>query len=262
LLAPYPEFPVGSASGSTGVLEQNANVGSSYFHSLNVRLEKRLSHGVNIIGTYIHSKLIEQDSWLNDTDPRPEKRISPFDHPNRFVTAIGYDLPIGKGKMLNLQSRWANMIFGGWGLNGIYSYQTGAPINWLNGSTTTPGDYVYFGGNLALNNREVSSPTAVAFNKSLFDTLAADQFQYHIRTFSTTFPNLRQDGINNFDSSVRKRIDINEKTYFQIRFEAFNILNHPTFSAPNATVTNGSFGVITTQANRPRQIQLGARFVF
>jgi hypothetical protein len=258
----YPEFPTGTGSQSSGVIEQNANLGSSFFQSVNVRVEKRMSHGLSLIGTYIRSKLIEEDSWLNDTDLSPEKRISPFDHPNHFVVASVYTLPIGKGKLVNLENRWLNAGLGGWVLTGIYTFQTGAPINWVNGSTTTPGDYIYFGGNLDLNNRNVSSPTATTFNTAVFDTIGTDQLQYHIRTFSTTFPNLRQDGINNFDSSLLKRFNFTEKMYFQLRLEVFNVINHPTFAAPNTTATNASFGVITTQANRPRTLQLGARFVF
>jgi hypothetical protein len=262
LLAAYPEFPVGSGSQSTGVIEQNADLGSSFFESLNVRVEKRLSHGINLIGNYIRSKLIEEDSWLNDTDLSPEKRISPFDHPNHFVLAAVYELPVGRGKPLNLESRWANAAFGGWVATGIYTFQTGQPINWVNGSTTTPGDYIYYGGNIDLNPRGVAGPTTPAFNTSVFDTASATQLEYHIRTFSTTFPNLRQDGINNFDTSLLKRFSFTERMYLQLRLEAFNVVNHPTFAAPNAQATSASFGIINTQANRPRTIQIGARFVF
>ena len=113
LLAAYPEFPVGSVSQSAGVIEQNANLGSSFFESLNVRVEKRLSNGLSLIGNYIRSRLIEEDSWLNDTDLSPEKRISPFDHPNHFVVAAVYALPVGKGKLVNLERRWADLAFGG-----------------------------------------------------------------------------------------------------------------------------------------------------
>jgi hypothetical protein len=262
LLSAYPEFPSGEGSQSTGVIEQNANLGSSFFESVNVRVEKRLSHGISLIGTYIHSKLIEEDSWLNDTDLSPEKRISPFDHPNHFVVASVYTLPIGRGKLVNLERRWADMAFGGWVLTGIYTFQTGQPINWVNGSTTTPGDYIQYSNNIDLNPRGVAGPTTPAFNTAAFDTVAATQLQDHIRTFSTTFSNLRQDGINNFDSSLLKRFNFTERTYLQLRLEAFNIVNHPTFAAPNAQATNASFGLITAQANRPRTIQIGARFVF
>jgi hypothetical protein len=259
LLSAYPEFPAGEASGSTGVVEQNLTAGSSYFESLNVRLEKRLSSGLSVIGNYMYSKLMEEDNWLNDTDMAPEKRVSPFDHTHHFVLAASYELPIGKGRALPLNSRLANALLGGWVVNGIFTYQTGAPLLWTNGSTTSIGDYLYFGGQLGLNDRQVSGP---AFNRSLFDTKSADAFDYHIRTFPTTFGNLRADGINNLDSSLLKNFPITESKYFQLRLEAFNLLNHPTFEAPNTTASNSSFGLITAQANLPRQIQLGVRFVF
>jgi hypothetical protein len=58
----------GGFSGSGGVLEQNVNVGSSYFHSLNVRVQRRPSKGLMLMGNYVFSKLKEEDTWLNDTD--------------------------------------------------------------------------------------------------------------------------------------------------------------------------------------------------
>jgi hypothetical protein len=263
VLSRYPEFPVGDAaggwSGSGGVLEDNANVGSSFFESLNVRLQKRLSSGLQVIGVYGYSKLTEFDSWLNDSDSRPEKRISPMDRTNHFVAAVVYELPFGKNKLVDIKNRWLNVVAGGWQINSIYTAQTGAPLVWVNGSSSTPGDYVYFGAPITLNNRNTNSP---AFNTSAFDVASADQFQYHIRTFSTTYGNLRADGINNLDVSMLKRFPIREKMNFQLRFEAFNILNHATFSAPNLQATNASFGMITAQSNRPRTIQVGARFVF
>ena len=259
LLARFPEFPVGEASGSSGVVEQNLSNGRSYFESLSVRVEHRLTSGLSVIGNYMFSRLIEQDTWLNDTDPEPEKRISPFDHPNHFVLGASYALPVGQNRAVNLKSRWANAILGGWTLNGIYTYQTGAPLVWANGSTTSIGDYIYFGGPLNLNQ---SQPNGDAFNISAFDTKSTEQTQFHIRTFSTTFPNLRQAGINNLDASLLKQFQIREQMYFQLRLEAFNALNHPVFGAPNTTATSTSFGQISSQANLPRQIQLGARFVF
>jgi len=260
LLARFPEFPVGTGSGGTGVIEQNLTAGSSYFESLNVRLQKRYSSGLLLVANYIHSKLIERMTWLNDTNTQLEKRISPFDYPNRFVFAEVYELPFGKGRrFFNVQSRWADWLLGGWGVHMIYTYQTGGPITWVNGSTTSPGDYVYFGAPIVVDSRETNT---AAFNTSAFDVKSADQFQYHIRTFSTTFPNLRQDGINEWSPSVTKDFFINESMRFQLRCEAYNVLNHATFAAPNTTATNSAFGIINTQANRPRTLQLGARFVF
>lgn len=259
LLARYPEFPVGEGSVSSGVVEQNLSDGNSDFESVSVRVEKRLTYGLSLIGDYMYSKLIEQDTWLNDTDPLPERRISPFDHPNHFVLGATYALPVGKNRALDLKRGWANAVLGGWTVNGIYTYQTGAPLVWTNGSTTNIGDYVYFGGPLNLNPSQVNG---AAFNTADFDTKSADQFQFHVRTFSTTFPNLRQAGIDNLDASLLKQFPIREQMYFQLRLEAFNAVNHPVFGAPSTTVSTSTFGEITSQANLPRQLQLGARFVW
>jgi hypothetical protein len=259
LLSHYPQFPVGTGSGSTGVIELNNTIGQSYYESLNVRVQHRFSAGLNLTANYIFSKNIEKITWLNDTDPSPEKRISAFDHPNRIVLAAVYELPFGKGKRFAVQSRWADLLVGGYGVTSIYTYQTGQPIPWVNGSSNTPGDYVYLGVPITVNNRQTNT---AAFTTTAFDTKAADQFQYHIRTFSTMFPNMRQDGINEWSPSVTKSIKFTEKTSLQLRCEAYNVFNHPTFAAPNTTATNSSFGLITAQANRPRTLQLGARFVF
>ena len=260
LLAKYPQFPVGTGSFGTGIIELNHTAGSSFYESLNLRFQKRFSGGLTVVANYIHSKTIDRTTWLNDSDATPEKRISPNDHPNRIVIATVYELPFGKGRKFSLGgSKVVDLAFGGWGLNSIYTLQKGAPVTWVNGSTTTPGDYVYFGAPIVLDNRNNNTP---AFNTSAFDTLAADQFQYHIRTLSTTFPNLRVDGINEWSPSLSKRFYVNEKMNLQLRLEAYNVLNHPTFAAPNTTATSAAFGTITAQANRPRTLQFGRSFVF
>jgi hypothetical protein len=275
LLPRFPEFPVGDASGgwsgSSGVLEQLSDQGHSYYESLNVRLERRLAQGLSAIANYGWSRLTEADTWLNDSDPQLETRISPFDHPQRIVMAVTYALPFGRGQMFNIQSRALDAVFGGWQVNSVYIYQIGQPLNWDNGSTTTPGDYVYYGGpgalSASLNNRQANTTAAgvalPAFNTALFATSSTSAFAYHIRTFSTTFPNVRQDAINEWDPSILKRFTLTEKSYLQLRFEFFNMLNHPNFSAPGTlSATSSAFGVITSLANRPRTVQLGARFVF
>jgi hypothetical protein len=258
LLSFYPEFPLGYTSGgfsgSGGILEQNVNAGSSYFHSLNVQLRRRLSKGMTVIGNYIFSKLMEEDTWLNDTDPRPEKRIGVFDHTHRAVLAVTYELPVP-----DLHNRFVNGVFRGWLVNGIYTKQSGQPFTWMGTSSTTIGDLVYFGDKLNFDARQTNG---LAFNTTAFDTKTADQFAYHIRTFSTTFSSLRGDGTNELNASVLKRFQIREKTYFQVRFECFNVMNRPTFALPGLAPTNSAFGLISATSNRARSIQVAVRLVF
>jgi hypothetical protein len=260
ILAPYPEFPQGQSSpGSGGIVMNDNSVGSSYYHSLNFRAQQRFSKGLSLIGTFMWSKMIDETTFLNASDLSPEHRISPFYRPLRFSLAVPYELPIGRGKMVNLSNRFLNTAFGGWLIAGTYQYQIGGPLTWLNGSTNNPGDYVYMGGNLDAQPRNVDGN---AFNTSVFDNKTADQYQFHLRTFATAFGNVRTDGINNFDMSLRKAFALGEKRNFQIKFESFNLLNHATFAAANNTASSSAFGTISSQANRPRLIQVVARLVF
>src|SRR5207248_6157526 len=144
----------------------------------------------------------------NNTDVTLEKRISPFDRPHRLVAAFNYDLPIGRGKLLNIGNEWADRFLGGWRVNGIYTWQSGAPLLFMNGSTNNPGDYALcavatvkgscpLGGNgvplaatvidstsLNINPRQTNAP---AFDISHFVTASGQFFQFHLRNFPTTF---------------------------------------------------------------------------
>jgi hypothetical protein len=71
---------------------------------------------------------------------------------------------------------------------------------------------------------------------------------------------LRGPGQVNFDVSMFKTFTIRESLKAQFRAEALNVTNTPTLYGPNTTFTNPAFGLITSQANYPRLIQLGVRF--
>ena len=248
LLAPFPQFPSGS-----GVDMQDAGAGESYYHSLNVRLQKRLTHGMTLINNFTYSKTIERLTYLNETDPAPEKRVSGDSRPLRETLAMTYDLPVGQGKRLDPQSRLARILLAGWAINGSLSLQSGPPLSWGN-------DVIYYGGPLNLNPHQPNGP---AFDTTQFNTISSQQLSDHIRTFDTYFNNLRRDPTKNLDMSMLKRLSLGERRYAQLRFETFNTTNRVTFSAPaQLNPTNSAFGLISSQANNPRKIQLGARVVW
>ncbi len=261
LLSAYPQFPseygtTGVPSLTSGVIEQNNTEGDSSFHSLDFRIEKRMSQGLSIIANYSFSKLIEATTYLNDTDASLTRRVSPFDRTNHFVTGFSYELPIGKGKLLNLDSRVMDAIFGGFKINGIYTYQTGAPIYF-------PTDLVLASGQTSQDIKVSPRQTTGSALSSSFDTAAADQFAYHLRTLPQTISSVRQDGINNLDASMLKDFRFRKDAFFQLRFETFNALNHASFAAPIvSSATSSTFGQITSQGNIPRGVQLGGRLVF
>lgn len=246
LLRPFPQF-----TGTNAVLAQQLNDGSSRFHALDIRIEKRFSHGLQFVSNLQWSKLLEQRSRLNDADTVLEKRIAVEDRPWRVVASGSYDLPFGRGQaLLSSANPVLRQIVGGWTLNAIYTAQPGAPLTW--------GNVIYFGGPLNLNPHRVDG----AFDITRFNRVSNQQLEFNRRTFPTRFANLRADGVNQIDFSVIKAFKITEKVDFTYRCEFFNGGNRPIFSAPQLNPTATNFGTITNQSNQPRRIQMALRIVF
>jgi len=244
LLRPFPQF--------TGVVEQGVSIGSSYFHMVQVRFEKRFGYGLQFSANYLHSRLMERRSRLNETDPYLEKRVSPDDRPNRFVTNFNYELPFGPGKpFAATSSPLISRIVGGWVLAGVYTWQNGAPVAF--------GNSIYYGGPLHYNSHNADS----AFDTKQFDTVSSEQLSNNIRLFPSMFNNIRQDGSNTMDASLIKNTKLLESVHLQLRVEFFNVWNHPEFNAPDTNPTSSTFGKITSQANDIGRVgQLSLRLVF
>lgn len=246
LLRPYPHF-----SGESGVQLNNDAFGSSYFHSLQARMEKRLSHGVSFLLNYHWSRLIEKRSFLNPSDPVPEKRVASEDRPQRLVISGLFELPFGRGKPFGSTApAWLERLIGGWSLSGAYTLASGEPLTW--------GNVIYYGGELNYNPRRVER----AFDTTRFNTNSREQLQFNIRTFPSRFANLRQDGPNNIDLSLLKDVSLGEQVRLQLRGEFFNALNHPQFGMPSLDPVSSAFGTISSQYNLPRTVQLALRLVW
>jgi hypothetical protein len=271
-MVPFPQY------GTTAITEQNMTIGQSYFHSGILHVEERAAHGLTLTANYSFSKMTEADTFLNDEDTSLTHRISPFDHTHHFTVGGTYELPVGKGKMFSLGGKrlWDELL-GGYVINSIYQFQTGAPI--------------YFSADIPLaptttslrqitNSTRGASLTTPALSTTAFVTTSAPktctgtcdgsvnvggQFVDHYRTLPQTLSWVRQDGYNNMDASILKDFHFTGGSYFQLRFETFNTLNHAIFSAPAvSSATSSTFGLVTAVASnsQPRQIQIGGRIVF
>jgi len=244
LLNAFPEF--------TGVSEADVPGGIGWFHMLAIRVTKRFSHGLQVNVNYEHSRLLEDSGPLNSGDNKLWYGVPSADFPDHFVLSGSYNLPFGKGAhFLPNASGLVNALAGGWVLNSIYVWESGAALSW--------GNVIYFGGNLNYQARNLTT----AFNTAAFDTNSADQpNSYNYRQFPTSFNNLRSDATNNADISMLKNFTLHERLRLQYRFEAFNALNRPQFSAANLSPTSKAFATITGQANSSRVIQMGLRLTF
>jgi hypothetical protein len=249
LLRPYPQF-----NGDTGVQVGNLTNGESYYNSIQIGIQKRFGNGLQFMGNYSHSRIMQRDTTLNASEPTVlEKRVSSEDVPNHLVFSASYDLPFGKGRrFLGQANYWENLLAGGWNVTGFYMYQTGLPLDF------SEFDFLYNGGALNYDPRNYQH----AFNTSAFNTNSTQQLQYNYRTFPTGFNNLRSDGINNLDMSAIKQFQLAERVGLQFRAEMFNTANHVQFSDPNLTPTSKQFGTVTGQDSLPRTMQLALRLVF
>lgn len=247
LVRPYPHF--------TGLTASDP-VGNSWYHSLQTRFEKRFSQGFTANATYTFSKLMEATSFLNDTDPLPEKVISDSDRPHRFTLSWVWEMPFGRGRAWG--SQWPHLldwILGGWQYQAIYQAQSGAALSF--------GNIIYRG-----NLHDIPLPRDQRtvdrwFNTSApFERNPAKQLAWNIRTFPSRLAGLRGPGDNYWDMSLAKVFQFHERVRLQLRTNWEGALNTPQFSNPNTTVTSTLFGMISSIRGEARRIYVGAKLLF
>ena len=260
LLLPYPQY-----SGVSVIADTNRD---STYHSLQTKVEKRFKEGGTVLASYTFSKSLSNadtlTGWLdtagttqNYNNLRGERSLVSGDVPHRLVFSYVVDLPVGKGKrfLANLPGP-VSQVVSGWGVNGVSTFQRGFPL----GLTTSSNLTNSFGGGSRPNvvpgcNKVLTgapqSRIAQWFNTSCFTAPPAFTFGSEDRLD----PKLRAAGIANYDFALFKSTLIRERFNLQFRTEFFNLFNRVQFSAPNATVGNTNFGVVSSQANTPRLVQ-------
>ena len=277
LLRPFPQY--GSISNSGDY------IGISKYDALEVKVQKQTANGGMILGSYTFSKLMTDaeylTSWLDSTgtagwqdlnNPLSNYSLSSFDSRQRLVVSFLYPLPIGSGQLLlhNLNGA-ANAVIGGWGFNGITTFQDGFPL----GPSVTPNNlstYAFQGtqrpnvvagcgkaiGGSIYNRLGSAGSTSTYFNTACFAVPPLFTFGNESRTDNQ----LRQPGIANWDLSLYKSVPIHEKAALEFRVEAFNLFNRVQFGSPVQTLGSATFGWITSQYNNPRLFQVSGRFSF
>jgi hypothetical protein len=248
LLLPFPQF--------TGVAMQDYQ-GYSWFHSMQLRLERRMSRGFTVAASYNLSKKMEAIQYLNQADPGPYRTISSIDRPHTFTFTGLYELPFGKGKAVGGSlGCLPNLFAGGWEIGAGWQIQSGIPVGF--------GDVIFTGdlADIALSGSERTVDRW--FNTGAgFDRAAATQRASNQRLFPLRLSGVRTGVFNSLDLSMLKNFRFAERHAFQFRAEFFNAPNHPTsFDAPNTVPTNAAFGRVTSQSALPRQIQLGVKYQF
>jgi len=274
-------------------------IGHSNYNALDVKFEHR-SGQFAMTTVYTWAKSLDNKStaasagaeaqgwngYLNNHDPELDYGRSDFNVGQRFVTSLVYDLPVGRGKQFaNQVNPVVNAVIGGWETSAIATFQQGFPVTIqcydYGVASNNPNDFI--GGLLDIAtgfgiNRcdQVGDPKKLKWTHSSADFAANQALFAHSTagTFGTEARNAATaPGIENFVFGLYKNTDITERAKFQLRFEAFNVFNHPQFDAnPEAgfggggaagqvTWDTGQLGLITA-ADSGRVLQISGKFIF
>ncbi len=255
---------------------------SNSYHALNAELKIRGWHGLTSQVSYTWSKQMDNFFGQNGESGthalgnqwHPDWSYGPSDsnHTQRFVAAVTYTLPGD-----SIHNRLVREALGGWQVNAIATFETGAPTTVWNGYTSS---YDYMGdvplrtcnGNLSRGDRSFTR----YFDTSCYTEPAASTdpalLAQGITNFAVTRGNesrnsLTGPGISNWDMGLQKSFAlVSEKQRLVFRVDAFNVFNQTQWAGINTwddrqVNDQSEFGWVTG-ARAARRIQLNLKFVF
>jgi len=255
------------------------------YNSIQAKMQKRLGAGGNLLLSYTYGNdngnadgttlfTGTQTGLLQDfNNLKGEVSQLTYNLPQNFVASYVVDLPFGKGKrLLGNQGVVIDKLISGWGLDGITAYRSGYPVVLSEQASNLTSS---FGGGNPRPNVTPGCATVNSSGSAYSRTLTgATWFNTSCFTQTSNFaygneprvdPNIRGQGVANWDFSLVKGTGIGERINVQFRAEVFNAFNRVQFGLPNATCctsANASFGAISTQQNNPRQFQFALKTTF
>ncbi len=273
---------------------QVQSTGTSSYNSLQLEAIRRFRNGLtfNVNYTWAHSLddvsdalnvLVNDSANLIDAS-KPlsfQRSNSQFDIRNRLVLSYNYELPFTK----NFHG-WKKYVLDGWSQSGIFTAQSGLPATvyaapiLVCSVTPDPVTGCPQGDSVGITDTLLNG-TANPANGTVTTPLNGNASMLHPVPLGTpqtgTLPvsepllgqdgtsgrnNLRLAGLTNLDMAFSKQFKVMEGKSFLLRWETFNVLNHPNFAGYVNQFSSTNFNTYTTTATNMRQMQLSARFIF
>jgi Carboxypeptidase regulatory-like domain len=255
-LRPYPQYQ--------GITLSSDPVGNNTYNSLQIKAQKRFSHGLSFLVSYVLSKnLTDADGAggsiflggaQNYYNLRAEKAVALEEVPNAFIGSYSYELPIGKGRPVNIDNKILDRVFGGFAMSGIVTLQNGNPLA-ISTEQSLPAIGVVrpdvVSNQLYVDHSRNFNPAELYLNPAAFVPPPPFTFGDAPRAFSQ----ISSFGIREWDVGLMKKVPITERINFMLKMEFFNFLNNVNFGVPVTDINNPSFGKISTAAS-PRTGQL------
>ncbi|MBM3728304.1 MAG: hypothetical protein FJW40_23125 [Acidobacteria bacterium] len=267
------------------------NYSNSNYHSLQVDVQRRMKHGLQIQANYVYGKVLSDsgsetdeqfEALLDINSPRIERARATFDLTHAFKMNGVWQVPLRRPS-----SRLARALMHGWMMSGNLTWQSGQPFSVFSQRGTLNRDgrsnvntanttlnkkqldeffrfrmtgsgpmFVPESGRNPLDGRPVAVDGAAPFQGQVFFHPGPGQLgQTQRRMFSGP-------SAFNLDAAVLKNIEIREGQTVMLRMEAFNMTNHPTFAIADQTLANTNFGRLTGLFYDRRILQFGLQYRF
>jgi hypothetical protein len=266
----------------------NRSVGISNYNALQLSVNKRLSRGLQFVGSYTYSHTLDEQSGLglffNGNDPNnPHSAYgnSDFDRTHVFTFVYHYEFPTAHDA-----SRAKALLVNGWGLNGVTVLQSGQPYSVIDFSGGA-GSIYWGGGQDAITNPIVpvggvgstttnpylhgaiagmGSNAPVVLNPAAFGIPApfapgtngvppcdaAGKCDFYETGYTTGGRNIfRGYYQDRWDFGVFKQFTLTERFTLRYDVQAFNIFNHPSFDIPSNDVEFNPFFANPPQYTHP-----------
>jgi hypothetical protein len=278
------------------------NFSSSRYNAGVVEIRRRVGNGLNIQASYVFSKTLDDSDGsqtnfaplLDNAQPQLERGRANFDITHAFKSNFIYELPIGKGHRLAPSNAIISRVVSAWTVSSVFTLQSGSPFSFfsqrgtlnragrsgnetvdttltldqirsaLNTSVNTSGP---FGGEVLLIKPGFVDPTTglgAGVDGLTCSPLVSGGF---CNPQPGQVGTLARNAFNgpaffNMDFAITKGIQIRENLKLDLKGQAFNVLNHPTFFVGDQNINSTSFGQIQFTQSTPRIVQIGATLVF
>ena len=263
----FPQF--------ANVFQESPAWGNSAYHSMNVKLEKRYSAGLNFLLNYTYSKFLddveaatelggEQGNGYQHTELRHlDRAFSGNDIRNRFIGSMVYELPFGKDRHFAIANGALNALAGGWGLGLIAEFRNGSPFGVVENTNRSNTFAHSQRPNLLGTVERLSGWRDNVRGNTYFDTgLFASP---GVGIFGSAPRNVCcGPGFSGVDLSVHKWFYFTERFKLQYRADFYNLANQAVFANPELRHGRGGFGRVSRvlTGSNGRLIQMALRLEF
>jgi hypothetical protein len=242
------------------------------YHGLETTVAKRVSDVIQFSLAYTWSHAIDdtaeqfggEGGVIQDKNNlRGDKGNSAFDRRHRLAGFYLFDLPFGANRRWLRNGGISAALLGGWQLSGTVSVQSGP---YFEVTVSQPNRLGIGQGNInwradLIGDPRVPQPGADGWlNPAAFAEPQNADGTYRYGNLGRN--SLVGAGFFNLDAGLARDIRFDEKRRLQLRWEVFNVTNHPSYGLPNSVLGREDFGTIRSTFSAPRQMQFGAKFIF